>query len=226
MIEKEVLEWFARLAKGWNPDNDDAIRNSPHDTLSVWVPEAESAIASVFAAAHPIRSSWERSRKRAQGNPHYIGRPLPELAIVSELLGIVVSAERILREGRLRAFADEVRVETVGECLDVAAALLDKGEVIAATVLAGGALEVHLLHLCKRFGVTWNGNDSISAYNDALSRARNVGTLTISASDSKSVTAWGARRNDAAHSPTTFNGTVEEVRLIVEGIRQFIARTQ
>jgi hypothetical protein len=212
MTEVELVAWYAKISKV-TPDD---------DTAADWITEAESALAAVFPDSHPVRSAWAATRARG-GTA--IGWTKSK-GIVKEFEGIFASAERQLKEGRLRSITDGIRVETVGECLEVADALLGANHVVAAMVIAGGALEVHLRHLCGRFGVLPSGNGSISTYNDALSKARNAGTTTISASDSKSVTAWGGRRNDAAHSPTTFAATVEEVRLIVEGIRQFIARTQ
>jgi hypothetical protein len=37
--------------------------------------------------------------------------------------------------------------------------------------------------------------------------------------------AWCGLRNEAAHDPGNFKRTKEEVKLMIEGIRQFIART-
>src|SRR5438045_4099247 len=117
MAEKQTLEWFAQLtAKQIDVDGSE---------LGEWIVDAESA--SVFPSAHPTRTSWAAARRRCQGHPHFAKHPNPERMAISEFMGILRSAERQLREGRLRAFAEEVRVETVGECIDVAAALLDKG---------------------------------------------------------------------------------------------------
>ena len=59
----------------------------------------------------------------------------------------------------------------------------------------------------------------------AIARVRNAGNEIYSATEGKNVTAWGGRRNDAAHKPTEFKASAEEVRLMIEGIRQFVART-
>lgn len=159
----------------------------------------------MFPPSHPIRTSWSAARKRAQSIDHWAKRPNPERNI---------------------SLVEGIKADTVGECLDVAETLLGAKHVVAATVVAGGALEVHLRHLCSRFGVSWSGSGSIEKYNQALAQARNNGTPTILNTDTKSVTARGERRNDAAHGPVNFTGTAEEIRLMIEGIRQFVARTQ
>lgn len=95
----------------------------------------------------------------------------------------------------------------------------------AAAVIAGGALETHLHDLCVRNGITWNGEGSVTKYNDAIAQARNAGNRIYSATDGKSVTSWGGRRNDAAHKPAEFDGTQAEVRTMIDGIRQLVGKT-
>jgi len=96
-------------------------------------------------------------------------------------------------------------------------------QIVAATVIAGGALESHLRHLCTRASVTPKAH-SISGYEQALATERKAGREIISANDGKNVTSWGGWRNDAAHTPATFTRSKAEVRVLVEGIRQFVSR--
>jgi hypothetical protein len=97
---------------------------------------------------------------------------------------------------------------------------------VAGTVLAGGALETHLHGLCVKHGLQWQGTGSIAAHDAAIAQDRNrSGSAPYQASDSKLVIAWGGQRNDAAHEPTTFSGGREDIRLMIAGIRQFIAKT-
>ena len=94
-------------------------------------------------------------------------------------------------------------------------------------VLAGGALETHLQNLCVRFSLSWSGNGSIDEYKKALNQARNQGKQSlVTSSDSSLIESWGKDRNAAAHKPTTFTKTPQEVQLTIDGIRQFLARTQ
>lgn len=48
----------------------------------------------------------------------------------------------------------------------------------------------------------------------------------MTASDADLIESWGKDRNKAAHSPTDFTKTTQEVRLAIEGIRQFLAKTE
>lgn len=221
MTQPDLLTWFDEIAVSAQ-----AVLQQPKDPAVVsWLlSQMQSAIQAVFPPTHAVRRRWDDAHARVLRSP---GSDVacPDAWILAEFVGIFLSAHAQLKAGRVSGLVDGIRVETVTECLEVAETLLSAGHPTASAVLAGGALEVHLRHLCGRFGVTWSGEGSIQKYNDALAKARNNGMETISASDTKSITAWGGRRNDAAHDPVKFAGTVEEVRLIVEGIRQFLART-
>jgi hypothetical protein len=141
------------------------------------------------------------------------------------LFAVFQAAHRMVRNGRLGSFVDLIRADTEGELLDQATALLEDGG-LAATIIAGGALETHLRHLTSRYGLTIKGNGSISKYNDAISQARNNNQkVDVTASDSKQITYWGDVRNQAAHKPLDFKKDAKEIDLMIQGIRSFIART-
>jgi hypothetical protein len=69
-------------------------------------------------------------------------------------------------------------------------------------------------------------NGSVSKYEGTIAQERKAGRDILSATDGKQVSSWGGMRNDAAHDPVKFgmDRTVPEVRIMVEGIRQFVAR--
>lgn len=226
MTEAEVIEWFESLVHrgerlpfragaiviGRAPEN----ARDP-ETASAWVTEVQAALEMTFPPGHVTRERWVATIGSTQ-------RTFVDF-MLKPALGIVQTALGLLKEGRLRSILDGARAETVGEVLDQADSLLRAGHVLAATVLAGGALETHLLHLCQRNGLTWVGDGSISKYDQAIAQARNAGTVEVySATDTKLVTGWGGIRNDATHEPTKFSRSPAEVRLMVEGIRQFVAR--
>jgi hypothetical protein len=196
---------------------------------TAWLGEARTALHALFPANHPLCRQWDAIFERAK--TYKIdgwGGPLPEpFADVhfEQALGVLQAALTVVKAGRMRTLLDGVRAETVSEVLDLADVLLGGKHVIAAAVLAGGALETHLRHLCMRSGLTWAGDGSIAKYDQAIAQARNAGTVTAyPATDSKLIGGWGGLRNEAAHDPTHFTRTVDEVRLMNEGIRQFIAR--
>lgn len=53
---------------------------------------------------------------------------------------------------------------------------------------------------------------------------RNQGVPVYSANDGKLVEGWGGIRNEAAHTPASFTRGKNQVELMLDGIRDFIAR--
>lgn len=227
MTEAEAIAWFEGLATkaravpqfpasaGW-PSYMDGTK------ASAWLAEARAALHSVFPAGHALLKSWEDVFERAKAGstkaPHAHWN-------FQQSLGVFDGAVTLLKGGRLRSLMDGVRAETVSEVLDQAEALNGAAHVTAAAVLAGGALETHLLHLCSRNGLTWTGDGSISKYDQAIGQARNAGTVEVyPATESKLVISWGGIRNDAAHDPTNFKRSKDDVGRMIEGVREFIVR--
>jgi hypothetical protein len=195
------------------------------------VAEAQSALQSIFPAGHALHTNWaaifERAKTYKLGSvPGGVALPESYARVhFFSALGVIEAGASLLKGGHLRSLMDGLRAETVSEVLDQANALLAARHPVAAAVLAGGALETHLLHLCQRNHLTWVGEGSIAKYDGAIAKARNDGPVEVySATDTKQVVAWGGIRNDAAHDPTKFTRTPEAVKLMVDGIRQFIAR--
>lgn len=118
-----------------------------------------------------------------------------------------------------------IDVQDDGDLLIQSLILLDNNHVAAATAQAGGVLETHLRHLCSKSGLVVTGQGSISKYDGVIAQARNQGNVVYSATDSKSVMLWGGMRNDAAHDPGAFRSSMQDVRRMIEGIRDFISRT-
>jgi hypothetical protein len=189
-----------------------------HGTAAHWVAMARTALESVLPRGHAILRQFE-------GILPANGDPGAEFTF-EKLHGTFRAARKMLLDGQLSSLASGIRADTESELLGQADALIASGYVVAATVLAGGALETHLLGLCVTHSLTWAGDGSISKYDAVIAQARNAGHAVIySATDSKNVTAWGGMRNDAAHSPTTFSHSREVVSLMSRGIRDFITRT-
>jgi hypothetical protein len=233
MTQAEAIAWLQALSiRGQAIPSADAPKDSAwrhRGEATAWLAEARTALHAVFPANHPIVREWEAIFERAKtyklmANQLALSEPYANVHF-DQAVSVVQAAWTILKDGRMQALIDGVRAETVSEVLDQADALLTANHALAAAVLAGGALETHLLHLCVRNSVTWPGDGSISKYDGAMAQARNTGTVTVySATDSKLIGAWGKIRNDAAHDPTNFTRTVDEVRRMVEGIREFMAR--
>jgi hypothetical protein len=189
-------------------------------SFQAWMAEAATVIGEVFPPVHPIRRMWteaEKSLIRYSDGTYIVGDPL---------IGVFHAALQLLREGRLGTLLDIVRIEAESELLDQAQSLLEANHSAAATVIAGGALEVHLRSLCDKLGLAVTGDGSISRYDGVIAQARKVNTeCAYSVTDSKQVSVWGGLRNDAAHNPGAFSSSKDEVQRMIEGIREFIAKT-
>jgi hypothetical protein len=184
-----------------------------------WASEAGSALSQIFPPSHPCRLDWDR----------LIGglRPSdPHGGTLERLLGVICGALQQLQDGRIGSLLDAIRVETQDELLDQATVLLDGSYLAAAAVIAGGTLETHLRRLVAKNGLSINGDGSIAKYDGEIAKARNTGADSIyQVTDSKLVTAWGGIRNEAAHTPGQFTRSADEVKRMIEGIREFISRT-
>ena len=219
-----IIAWFEEIACRSIPYHERhgqwEMSGHDHKELARWYADAASALAQTFPPGHAVRVHWDGTV-----TPGDLGG-MAQTVVFEQAQAIFQSALAQLKAGRLTSLAQSIQAETVSELLDQAEALLAGGYAVAAAVIAGGALETHLCHLCHQNRLSWNGDGSISKYDGAIAQERNkTGQGIYSVADSKSVIAWGGKRNDAAHDPGGFAHTNAEVRLMVDGLRQFIART-
>jgi hypothetical protein len=225
---EQTKAWFEQLAAN-RPKQHLPTKVGPSEyrvqEITAWGVEVESALHSTFPEGHPIRKLWQREWTAFLENSGGLASRNWELYIPTKLYPCFDSAKKMLEDGRLSSLIAGVKAETLDELLDQAAALLNSGQNVAATVIAGGALETHLRHLCGRHNIQWTGNGSISKYNDVIAQARKNGTEVYSASDVKHVTAWGGLRNEAAHTPQAFSATNTQIEQMIGGVREFIKRT-
>jgi len=220
---EEILKWFEEIARKpikLHVSATGATEWYEHEEAVAWLTEAHSALESVFPPGHAVNRSWQTIIGSTAKNPD----GLSTRAVADAARGVVRSAYEQLYSGRLSSLAVGILAESVMELLDQAETLNRGNFVVAAAVIAGGALESHLSHLCKKSQVTWSGDGSIEKYNNAIGEARNKGTEICSATDGKLVTAWGGIRNEAAHAPGAFARSVQDVGSMILGVRQFVAR--
>jgi hypothetical protein len=218
MSSPNYADWFDALDKRVDiilKISCDAHTISDTETWA-WDAEADTAIRSVFPSWHRVRVNWEASEHHPRY--HFSTRDFQRLA------GAFKAGASLVRGGQLGSLADAIRAKTEDDLLDQADALLDR-HVVAAAVIAGGALETHLRHLVEKNSLAISGNGSIEAYNQAIAQLRNAGTEVYSAILGKQITAWGGIRNNAAHDPANFKATKEDVRRMIDGVRDFIDRT-
>jgi hypothetical protein len=215
MKSPDAIAWFEELAS-WKEGGGNEITE-----WVAWMTEASSAIDSVFPVTHPVQVQWSATKgdgdiERLSGNG------------LRSLKGVLFAGLQLLKSGRLPSLLDGVRAETVVELIDQADDLLRAHALVPAVVLAGGALETHLRHLCDRHALlgALQGHGTIEKYRGVLDTARNAGTEIVSKGDAKQLSAWADDRNVAAHTPTEFTKNAAAVKLMIDGVRQFVERTK
>ena len=221
MKREDIQAWFESLLAraGALPGN----RGHDGRTLLLegpaqeWATEAQTALYSVLPESHPVREQWARVLKDPRA------RFIAE--VMEKLLGIFAAADTLIRENRISSLIDGIWIEAESNLLDQATVLVEADYRAAAAVIAGGALETHLRHYVGNHCVATNGEGSISKYNGAVGQARKANPGLYSTNDGKLVEGWGGLRNEAAHAPGAFAQTKEEIKRMIDGIREFIAQT-
>ena len=140
--------------------------------------------------------------------------------------GMLKAVRQAVASGYLVTVRELVRAEVFTDFLDMAQYLLQEGYKDAAAVLVRGVLEEHLRELCDRKGIDTTYTDSrgktlpkkLDTINADLKKAAIYPTT-----DQKSVTFWYGLGTDAAHGHYA-NYTPEQVKLMLQGVTDFIAR--
>jgi hypothetical protein len=116
------------------------------------------------------------------------------------------------------------RGEVFDDFLDMARHLLDEGYKDAAAVITGSTLEGHLHQLCIKNGISTEQDSPKGPRPKTASKLNEeLGKDCYSKFDQKSVTAWLDLRNNAAHGNYD-EYSENQVDLLIEGVRDFIAR--
>ncbi len=222
MVTADLLKWFEEIMnRKPEPLFADSGPLSAHSRELLT--DMGSAIEAAFPPGHRILREWGDIQN---AGAEEMGAARKNTAMWAAARGVFASAYSQLRHGRIESFVDSIRVGAEDDLLDQADALSASGHLVAATVLAGGALEVHLRRLCEKNNLAVTAPPSIAKYDQAIAQARNNGLTIYEKADGSQVTGWGQRRNDAAHQPDQFKQSGEEVRLMVAGVRAFIARVK
>jgi hypothetical protein len=140
-------------------------------------------------------------------------------------VGVIKALKDDVQAGYLRTFEELIHGDLFCDYLEMAHHLLEEGYKDAAAVLAGGTLEGHLRQLCIKHGIP---TTTISGSIERPKKAEQMNTDLRSQSayallDQKNVTAWLDLRNRAAHGQYG-SYTPDQVALLIDGVREFIAR--
>lgn len=174
---------------------------------------ALSFLDNTFGSAHPYYGDFDKGTKSARPSNVETG------------IGVMRAARDELAGGWLRTTRGLLSAEIFADFLEMADHLADEHYKDAAAVIAGSALEEHLRQLAgaARIAITVaRGSDTFPKKADALNAELGAAS-EYSKLDQKSIAAWLDLRNKAAHGRYS-EYDEPQVRLMIEGVRQFIAR--
>ncbi|WP_437746247.1 hypothetical protein WMF39_15225 [Sorangium sp. So ce1504] len=147
--------------------------------------------------------------------------PTPAYTVL-HLCGILTALRDDYESGRLMGITELIHADLFSDMLSMAQYFVEDGYKDAAAVIGGSVLEEHLRKLCNKFGVPTvdasGGHKKAMLINAELRKAEAYG-LT----DDKAITAWLDIRNNAAHGKYD-KYELGQVRLLVDGVRDFIRR--
>lgn len=174
-----------------------------------------SFLAGAFGARHPYYGDFDARVTDTWSSSIQSG------------IGILRAARDELAGGWLRTTRGLLSAEIFGDFLEMADHLLSEHYKDAAAVVCGSALEEHLRQLAAVASVPVNvhkGADTFAKKADSLN-ADLAKADAYSKLDQKSITVWLDVRNKAAHGKYS-EYEEAQVGLMIEGVRQFIARVQ
>jgi hypothetical protein len=177
--------------------------------------EAITVCSSTIGRLTTQDSVYQQHSKRVLGRAN-MSNPF----FVEQLLGVLKGLRRDIQAGYLLSLEEEVHADLFADFLEMADRLLSDRHALPAAVVAGSALEAQLRALAERAGVSTQvrGKPKRAAkLNDDLAKKG-----VYRKAEQKQVLAWQDLRNSAAHGEDGFS--LEEIKLMVQGIRDFIAR--
>ena len=172
-----------------------------------------SFLANVFGSHHPYFTDFSAR----------VTHPYP--SHTEEGIGIMTAARNELERGWLQTTRGLLSGEIFADFLEMADHLLSEKYKDAAAVIVGSSLEEHLRQLAIRANVhtTRRKDDTDVPLNAEALNAELAKAGVYVTSEQKNVTAWLGLRNDAAHGHYDAYDEAQ-VRLMLEGVRQFISR--
>jgi hypothetical protein len=137
-------------------------------------------------------------------------------------MGALAALRADVEAGYMRTLEELVHADVFGDFLEMAEELVGKGYKDAAAVIAGSVLEAHLRQLADNAGIATTSTSGsplkASRLNDELKAVP-----VYSALEHKSITAWLALRNDAAHGNYS-NYDQKQVEALIRDVRDFMVR--
>jgi hypothetical protein len=140
---------------------------------------------------------------------------------VHRIAGVLKALRTAYEKGYLTSLTDLIRADIFADFIEMADYLLSEGYKDPSAVVVGSVLEEHLRQLCTKNGIATNIAGKAKKAEQLNSEL--AGQAIYSKLDQKSETSWLDLRNKAAHGKYN-EYTKEQVKLLLEGIRNFMVR--
>jgi hypothetical protein len=198
---------------------DDLSGNVEIEEITAVLTKAKAAIERITGTQSEYFKDIEATFKRTnifEGN---------KLRII---IGTVIALKSDLENDYLKRFHDIVQSEIFSDYLEMADYLENEGYKDPAAVIIGSTLESHLRELCKSNSIDYvvlNNKGRLMPKKADLMNADLAKKGIYTSAYQKQITAWLDIRNSAAHGHYT-DYSKEEVKLMLQGVRQFILTTK
>jgi hypothetical protein len=185
--------------------------------------EVSKLCTRLYATIERVAPRGSRHFKNAQA---LFSAGLLNSAAIESAEGILIALRDDYLAGYMQTIQELIHADMFSDFLDRADYLLKEGHKDAAAVIAGSVLEEHLRKLCIKNNIaitfiTARGDQPKKADTMNADLARDE--VVYKKIDQQAVTSWLALRNAAAHGKYS-EYTKEQIVLMVQGIRNFIAR--
>jgi hypothetical protein len=195
------------------------MQRSAHGLPSEVRGNAVQMATSLLAAIHRLAPNSTHARTADAIITRY---SLNSPAGITGLMGALAALRADVEAGYMRTLEELVHADVFGDFLEMAEELVGKGYKDAAAVIAGSVLEAHLRQLADNAGIATTSTSGsplkASRLNDELKAVP-----VYSALEHKSITAWLALRNDAAHGNYS-NYDQKQVEALIRDVRDFMVR--
>lgn len=185
--------------------------------------QVEALEISAIRRLAPVGTSYREQAERILADAEDLTEDADDRGrrVTMPLRGVLLALRHDYEAGFMSGVEELIHASLFSDFLEMALHLVDEGYKDPAAVLTGGVLESHLRKLAEKSSIAIldeKGARKASALNDDMARARVYGQL-----DHKNVVGWLEVRNDAAHADwKEYNA--EQVRLMIAGVREFLAR--
>src|SRR5690606_8451195 len=214
---EEIIADFLRIKS--KAQYDDLSGNTSIEEIATALSKSKAAITRIVGDKSEYYKDTEATLKRT--NIH-------EGSKLRHIIGTITALKSYLENDYLKSFTYIIQSEVFSDYLEMANHLLNEGYKDPAAVLIGSTLEVHLRELCISNDIdieVTNNKGNRSPKKADLMNADLAKANIYSSAYQKQIIAWLDLRNKAAHGKYS-DYKVEEVSLMLQGIRQFILATK